>query len=130
MVCPARGFEKRSAGDQHAHRGASFLPNVDITEQADGLTVWVDLPGSKAEDIDVDFDQGTLSVFGKATRRQPQETAYLLQEYGVGDFYRSFQVSDEIDAAGITANYRDGVLALHLPKAESTRPRRISVRTE
>jgi len=130
MVRPACGFEKMSAEGTSLQRGASYLPNVDITEQADGLTVLVDLPGSSAEEIDIDFDSGTLSIFGKAARRQPKETAYLLQEYGVGDFYRSFRVSDDIDATGITAKYHDGVLALHLPKAESVKPRKISILSE
>ena len=59
---------------------------------------------------------------GKATARR-----CLLREYGVGDYYRSFQVSEAIDAGKISAEYADGVLTLHLPKAEAVKPRKIAV---
>jgi HSP20 family molecular chaperone IbpA len=51
----------------------------------------------------------------------------LLHEYGVGDFYRTFRVSQQVDASRITAEYENGVLTLHLPKAEAARPRKIEV---
>ena len=52
---------------------------------------------------------------------------YFLREYGVGDYYRSFQISEAIDAGKISAEYADGVLTLHLPKTEAVKPRKIAV---
>jgi HSP20 family protein len=53
----------------------------------------------------------------------------LLQEYGVGDFYRTFKVSEQIDSTRISAEYHDGVLTIHLPKVEAAKPRKISVQS-
>ena len=72
------------------------------------------------------FEKGELSLYGKVQLRQaPAE--YL--EYGVGDFFRSFAIAPEIDSDKISAECRDGVLTLHLPKQEQVKPKRIAVRT-
>jgi HSP20 family protein len=105
----------------------AFRPNVDILERPDELVVLADMPGVSAENIDIHFEDRQLTISGRARPRGPENGRYLLRQYGVGDFYRTFQVSDEIDAAKITAQYRDGVLQLRLPKAEAARPRKIAV---
>ena len=61
--------------------------------------------------------------------RQDEDHEYLLREYGTGDYYRTFQVSEAVDASKITADYSDGVLTLHLPKTEAVKPRKIEVKT-
>jgi HSP20 family molecular chaperone IbpA len=112
---------------ENTRPGVTYLPNVDIVEKADELYVLVDMPGAKADQIDVDFENGTLAICGRAEPRQSDDTDYLLEEYGVGDFQRTFKVSEDVDAARISAEYRDGVLQLRLPKAESVKPRKISI---
>ncbi len=107
-----------------------FFPNVDIVENAEELLVLADMPGIRAEDVDINFENGTLTLHGKVEDRQPESTNYLLREYEVGDFHRSFQVSEAIDAEKIYAEYRDGVLTLHLPKTEAVKPRKIAVKTK
>jgi HSP20 family protein len=113
---------------EHTRCGCHYRPNVDILEMADELVVLADVPGATGDDIDVDFEDGTLAIHAKVEPRQDEDTEYLVHEYGVGDYYRTFQVSEAVDAAKITAEYADGVLTLHLPKAESTRPRKIEVK--
>ena len=66
-------------------------------------------------------------VHGRVTDRQSSEIDFLSREYGVGDFYRSFQVSDQIDTQKISADLAQGVLTLHLPKVEAAKPRKIAV---
>ena len=62
-------------------------------------------------------------------RRQEENTTLLTREYGVGDYARSFRVSEGIDAGRIEAEFTDGVLTLHLPKTETVMPKKISVKT-
>ncbi len=109
--------------------GPLFRPNVDIVERAEELTILADMPGAGADGIDIQFENGTLSLYAKVRERQEEDTGYLLKEYGVGDFQRTFQVSETIDAERISAEYHDGVLVLHLPKTEAAKPRKIAVQT-
>lgn len=120
----------REVARQEPTRGAAhYRPVVDILETADELRVMADMPGPKAEDIDVEFENGVLTIHAKVEARQREGTDYLLREYGVGDFHRAFQVSEKVDAARISAEYSEGVLVLHLPKAEEAKARKIEVRT-
>ena len=114
---------------EHTRSGTYYRPAVDIMEQADELVVLADIPGAAAGAIDVDFEGGMLTIHAKVQPRQEDGTDYLIHEYGVGDFYRQFQVSESVDAGKINAEYADGVLTLHLPKAEAAKPRKISVKT-
>jgi HSP20 family protein len=107
--------------------GCYFRPNVDIVEQKDELLVVADVPGAKSDSIDVKFEDGTLEIQAAVAPRECDEHGCLLQEYNVGDYYRSFQVSEAIDASKISADYADGVLTLRLPKAEAAKPRKIAV---
>lgn len=109
--------------------GPVYRPNVDIIEQQDQLVIYADLPGVTEEMIDVNFQDGMLTIHGKVNPRQSDGTQYLTHEYGVGDFYRTFRVSEKIDASKIAADYRDGVLVLRLPKSESHKPRKIAVQS-
>ena len=115
---------------EHMRNVVHYQPNVDILEKQDELTVLADVPGVRGEDVDIHFENGTLTIRGKVEPRQGEETDYMLREYGVGDFYRTFQVSESIDGAGINAELSNGVLILHLPKVEAVKPRRIEVRAK
>lgn len=112
---------------EHTRTGRHYRPNVDIVEHAHELTVLAEMPGVTGDDIDISFENGALTIYGKVGSREREGVTHLLREYGVGDFYRTFQVSEKIDAAAITADYANGLLTLHLPKTEAVKPRRISV---
>lgn len=120
--------EREVARQEPTRRGVYYRPVVDIMETAEELRVMADMPGVKADAIDINFEDGVLTIQGKVERRQPDGTTYLLQEYGTGDFYRAFQVSETVDADRISAEYDDGVLVLHLPKVERAKARKIEVR--
>jgi HSP20 family protein len=107
--------------------GIYYTPRLDIYESADEVVLQCDMPGVKPEEVDLRFEKGELSLFGKVQPRQ-MPTEYLGEEYGVGDFYRSFAIAPEIDADKILAEYRDGVLTVHLPNQERVKPKRIAVR--
>jgi HSP20 family protein len=104
-----------------------FTPRVDIMESEEESLLLADLPGVKPEDVDVRFDNGELIIDGRCAPRH-QGANYLLSEYGVGDFYRAFTISEQIDWQKISAELKNGVLTVHLPKAETVKPRKITVK--
>jgi len=123
-------FVKKESGEvmqpEATRGGILYTPRVDIYESADEVVLECDLPGVKPHDVDLRFEKGELRLYGKVQPRQvPAE--YLDQEYGVGDFYRFFAIAPEIDADKISAEYRNGVLEVHLPKQERVKPKRITV---
>lgn len=107
-----------------------FQPDVDVLDRPDEIVVRADLPGVSSDAIDVRYENGVLTLRGRARRRGPAESEYLLQEYEVGDYADSVVVGEAIDAEGIRAEYADGVLTVRLPKAPAARPRRIEVRSK
>lgn len=115
------------ASIEYTRGGRYYRPRVDIVEREGELLVQADMPGVGPDDVDVQFNDGVLTILGRVADRQSGETPYLTREYGVGDYYRSFQVSDQIDAQQISAEMTQGVLTLHLPKAAAARPRKIAV---
>jgi len=128
--CTIQKRETGSAPPERMRGGRAFVPHVDIVERDDRLLVLADMPGVKADDVDVEYERGLLTIRGYvAPRQKPERTNYLLQEYHIGDYYRSFHVGEGIDAAGIEARTRDGVLTLILPKSSEVIPRKITVKT-
>jgi HSP20 family protein len=107
--------------------GVSFLPPVDIVETDDELLLFADMPGVAAEDLDVRFEDGELTIFGRVSPRH-ENIDFTHGEYGIGDFFRTFLVDEAIDATKISAELNHGVLTLHLPKSEEVKPKRISIK--
>jgi len=107
-------------------RGSTFRPRFDIWETENELVLCGDLPGVSPSDLEVRFENKELTIYGKAPTRQ-EGLEMLYSEYDVGDFYRTFTVGEAIDAEKIIAEMKDGVLTLHLPKAEAVKPRRIEI---
>jgi HSP20 family protein len=108
--------------------GTYFTPRVDIFETEEELTLFADLPGVRPEDVDLRYERGELLLHGRVVPRQRSEHA-LLQEYEVGDFYRAFTIHESIDSNRISAECKNGVLTVHLPKAEAVKPKQIKIQT-
>jgi HSP20 family molecular chaperone IbpA len=108
----------------------TFLPRTDIYETADGLTILMDIPGAKETDIDILLEKNVLTVHALVEPEFPEGYALALQEYEVGDYQRSFRLSNEINQDKIEASYSHGVLRLNLPKAEAAKAKKISVKVE
>jgi len=121
------GREKQPLERETTRGGAVFRADVDIVERGDEYLVNADLPGVESNDVQVRLEAGVLSI--ETTRGFAPEPGWtpLYGEYQSGSFYREFQLSDQIDVSRISAKMRDGVLELHLPKAEQHRARRIQV---
>ncbi len=122
--------EAQAPAAERTRSGRVFTPSVDIVESAEELTLLADVPGVTAESIDIRFEQGELSIHARVEPRQPADTTrYLLREYGVGDYHRVFRVGETIDSSRIGAEVIDGVLKVHLSKAEAVKPRKIAVKS-
>jgi len=113
---------------EHLRGGPLFSPRVDIWETKDELVLCADMPGVTAKNLDIQFENRELRIHGKVSPRQ-ENINFLYGEYGIGDFYRTFQIGEAIDAEKISAELKDGVMTLHLPKTEAVKPRRIMVKS-
>jgi len=106
-----------------------FTPRVDIVESEKELLIYADMPGAVPDDIDLRFENGELSLRGKV-QSSPQQGNLIFGEYDVGDFYRAFQVHETIDSAKIEAEFKNGVLIVHLPKQEAARPKQVAIQVQ
>jgi HSP20 family protein len=106
----------------------SYIPAVDIYESPEALTLVADMPGVGSENVTIDVHDIHLTLRGTVTIEGEKERV-LLQEYGVGDYFREFTLGRTIDQSKIEASMKHGVLTLTLPKAEAIKPRKISVKT-
>ena len=106
-----------------------FTPPIDIHEGPEGLTLEADLPGATERNLSIQLEDNVLSLHAKIESPVPDGTRLLHEEYRVGDFHRSFILSDEVDRDRITAELKNGVLRVFLPKADRARTRRIEVKT-
>lgn len=124
---PTRKESNKITAPETTRGGTYYTPRTDIYETEDEIVLSCDMPGVKPQDLDVRFERGELSLHGKVAPRGPS-AAFLQQEYGIGDFYRSFSIQPEIDVEKISAEFRHGVLTVRLPKQERIKPRKIAVK--
>jgi HSP20 family protein len=125
----ARTSREPARGTEHPWSARYYSPSVDILETRDDLLLLADMPGVSAGDIDIRFENGELSLHGKMKPRPEASGNFLLREHEPVDFYRTFSISEAIDAEKIVAEFKDGVLTVHLPKIEKAKPRKIAVRS-
>jgi HSP20 family molecular chaperone IbpA len=108
-----------------------YVPRVDILSDDNRIVILADLPGVDEQNVDITVEKNVLTINGYVSDTLPALDGYELtyNEYGVGDFQRSFTLPDEIDRNGIEASLSQGVLRLHLPKAPEAQARKIAVKT-
>ncbi len=108
--------------------GRPWSPAVDIVETEDALTLNADLPDVKIEDIDIRVENNTLSIRGhRKFQKDDKVKGYHRIERSYGDFVRSFALPQTVDTEKVTADYKNGVLAITLPKKEAAKPRQVKV---
>jgi HSP20 family protein len=105
----------------------TFIPSTDIYETAENLRVVMEMPGVKKDNIDIAVENGVLKVYGRLDFSNYTGLQPVYTEYNVGHYARSFQLSSKIDQNKITAEMKDGVLYLNLPKSAEAKPRTISI---
>ena len=124
---PANGSETQRG--ERTRGGTYFQPRVDIFETETELTLYADVPGVKADDVELRYERGELVLQARPERRGADGLA-LLREYEEGDYFRVFQIHESIDSTKIEAECKNGVLTVHLPKVEAVRPRQVRVKGE
>ena len=107
--------------------GRTYMPYTDIHETNEALTVVMEMPGVEKKDLTITLESDVVRVSGQIDFTKYEGMEPLYTEYNVGNYSRSFALSDKIDQAGIGAQLEDGVLTLTLPKAKEARARRIAI---
>lgn len=120
-----RGEGAMSAREQTRNMENYIRPAVDIFETEEGLTLMADLPGVGKDGLDVGIEKGILTIKGTVSGEAAGNDFY--REFTLGNFYRQFQLPDEIDPEKTRAELKNGVLVLNLQKAEAAKPRRIEI---
>ena len=105
----------------------TFVPTADIFEGEPSLTLVLEMPGVDKSNVDISVEDGVLTVQGRLDFSKYQELRPVYTEYNIGHYRRSFSLSNKVDQRKISAEMKDGVLTLVLPKAEQAKPRRISI---
>ena len=107
----------------------AFMPNADVFETEDALTVVLEMPGVDRDHMEIGIDNGVLTVEGQIDFGKYEGLRPIYGEYNVGPYRRSFRISNRINQDRISAEMRDGVITLLLPKAEEAKPRKIEVKS-
>ena len=105
----------------------SISPVVDIFENENEFILIANLPGVERSNIQVKLDDKSLIIFGRINFEEAVNRKYILNEKEIGNYYRSFNISDSIDKEKINARYDNGQLILTLPKHEKVKPRKIEI---
>jgi HSP20 family molecular chaperone IbpA len=115
-------------GAERTRARKAYVPRADIFETKDAVVVVADMPGVDENSIDITLEKGILSINGFVEQDQPQNYSPAYAEYEVGDYFRRFTLSNEVDQENIQATVKNGVLRLHLPKVGPAQAKKISVK--
>lgn len=105
----------------------AFLPTTDIFETEQVLTVVLEMPGVDKESVNATVEDNILTIEGRIDFSKYEGLQPMYTEYNIGHYARRFQISSTIDQSKITADMREGVMTLVLPKVEKAKPRKINV---
>ena len=121
--------EKRELAEREERTvpGRFYVPQADVYETEEALTVVMEMPGVDRKDVGVELKEGVLRVEGRIDFSKYSGMEPVYTEYNVGHYGRSFTLSDRVDQERIAAQLEDGVLTLTLPKTAEARPRRIAI---
>jgi HSP20 family protein len=124
-----RQSQARQSGDKESITVAEWAPVVDITEDEQEYLIKADLPEVQKEGVKVTVENGVLVLAGeRRLEKEDKNRKYHRIERSYGSFARSFSLPDDADSSRVHAEFKEGVLKLHIPKSESARPRQIEVK--
>ena len=124
-----RALEARLASDwlQHQTTSQGPFPPINVFQQGDDLLAILELPGVDKSSLQIEAKENTIRIAGKKATSYPEGASVHRRERVSGEFDRTLSVPVQLDPDGIKAEYRDGILALFLPRAERDKPRTIAI---
>ncbi len=123
-------LQEIAGDDREPVTAASFVPAVDVYEDAEKVVLKLDIPGIREEDVDIRVENQTLSVRGerKFEEEEKQENFHRIERH-YGSFFRSFSLPNTVDTDAVAATYNAGILRLELKKKASAQPKQIRIGT-
>lgn len=119
-------FAQFGAGDEDLVSG-TWAPPVDVAETQEKIIVRAEVPGLRQQDIQIEFENGLLTLRGERKLEKTQGVTWHRVERIYGNFSRSFTLPRTVDPEKITASYRDGILEVEVPKREEAKPKQIRI---
>lgn len=111
-----------------ARSDATLLPPVDVIEDKGGITLFADLPGVSKDKLNLQIEADSLTIEGEVAIDTPQDMESSYAEVRIPRYRRVFTLSKDLDGEKASAEFKNGVLKLRVPKAEHAQPRKIEVR--
>jgi HSP20 family molecular chaperone IbpA len=121
-------IEKRKPSDvvqAQTEKKTYFQPATDVCETDNHIVIQFDMPGVSRDNVDLTVEKGTLIVTGQADPEEKGTAVY--RETHIGDYQRTFTLSDDVDMENITAEMKAGVLTVRVAKAEKAKPKRVEI---
>ena len=124
------GRGMRRVGDEDRVRG-SWTPAVNVLEKKEAIVITADLPGMKAENVEVTVEEGVLTIRGERSFEEAKEgETYHRIERSYGLFERTFSLPNSVDPTKIEAKFKDGEMVVNLPRREESKPRSVKIKVD
>lgn len=134
MAETVKDIQKKEAetveGVERTKAARVYTPAVDIVERKEDIVVLADVPGADEKSVDITLEKNILTICGRVEEEKYENIRLNVAEYGIGDYERTFTLSDEINRDRIKATVKNGVLKVVLPKADIVKTKKISVSIE
>jgi HSP20 family protein len=125
LAAPFRLMDELMRSTGNGNRVTGFTPLVDVHETEEEYLVRVDLPGVKADDVNVEVNENVLSISGSRVADETKQAQLVERPYG--SFVRTLTLPRGVDSDSIEAGYQDGVLELRIPKPAEQKPKKITI---
>ncbi len=106
----------------------TFIPDVDILEDASNLYIYADMPGADDKGVNITLENDVLTIEAQVADQSVEAHNLTYTEYGIGDYYRAFTLNESFERDKIEAKMKNGVLSIVLPKAEAVKTRSIPIK--
>ena len=122
-----RNNERNLQSHEETRSHDKFIkPAVNIIETEDGLVLTADIPGAAKDSLEVNVENGILTISATASRDMPGVPGYT--EFEMASYYRQFSIPEGLDQVAAKAELANGILTLNIPKAEAAKPRKIEIK--